>query len=225
MWFGDALDQQVKTDADGWLTANAFGAELTIPVGAAIDWLKTQDARLMREVLDEAFIAPRVMWSPLGRETPERVLESLGKLEPALRTRAKEFTKRHSKADQALGAYLEHWADAACLCAKAVRDGAKKGRDPANTGMGTDARDSYSGPIGGMRLSAYPAVSMVLAALPETDPVKVEAVRRLEEGVEDLRRDARRYRFSQEKLDRAGFIPSSGPRSLDPDAPPEMVIV
>ena len=44
MWFGDALDQQVKTDAEGWLTAKAFGAELTIPVGAAIDWLKARDA-------------------------------------------------------------------------------------------------------------------------------------------------------------------------------------
>ena len=225
MWFGDALDQQVKADADGWLTAHAFGAELTIPVGAAIDWLKTKDVRLMREVLNETFVAPRVMWSPLGRETPEQVLESLDKLEPALRTRAKEFRKRHSKADQALGVYLEHWADAACLCAKAVRDGAKKRQDPVNTGMGTDARDAYSGPIGGMRLSAYPVVSMVLAALPEADPVRIEAARRLEEGVEDLRRDARRYRFSQEKLDRAGFFPSSGPRSPDSDAPPDMVIV
>ena len=225
MWFGDALDQQVKADADGWLTAHAFGAELTIPVGAAIDWLKTRDARLMREVLNDTFIAPRVMWSPLGRETPEQVLESLDKLEPALRTRAKEFRKRHSKADQALGAYLEYWADAACLCAKAVRDGAKKGRDPVNTGMGTDVRDSYSGPIGGMRLSAYPVVSMVLAALPEADLVKVEAVRHLEDGVEDLRRDARRYSFSQEKLNHVGFFPSSGPRSSDSDAPPEVVIV
>ncbi|MBD0273822.1 MAG: hypothetical protein ICV73_18080 [Acetobacteraceae bacterium] len=91
--------------------------------------------------------------------------------------------------------------------------------------MGTDARDSYSGPIGGMRLSAYPVVSMLLAALPEADPVRTEAVRHLEDGVEDLRRDARRYRFSQEKLDRAGFVPSSGPQSPDSDAPPEMVIV
>ena len=182
MWFGDALDQQVKTGAKGWLTANAFGAELTIPVGAAIGWLKAKDARLMREVLNETFIAPRVMWSPLERETPERVLESLGKLEPALRTRAKEFRKQHSEADQALGAFLEHWADAACLCAKAVRDGAKKGRDPVNTGMGTNARDSYSGPIGAMRLSAYPVVTMILAALPETDPVRIEAVRLCRKG-------------------------------------------
>ena len=51
MWFGEALDQQAKADAKGWLTAKAFGAELTIPVGAAIDWLKAKDARLMREVL------------------------------------------------------------------------------------------------------------------------------------------------------------------------------
>jgi hypothetical protein len=136
MWFGDALDQQVKADADGWLTANAFGAQLTIPVGAAIDWLKTRDAGLMREVLNDTFIAPRVMWSPLGRETPEQVLESLDKLEPALRTRAKEFRKRHSAADQALGAYLEYWADAACLCAKAIRDGAKKGSRPGEHGHG-----------------------------------------------------------------------------------------
>ena len=105
MWFGDALDRQVKTDAKGWLTAKAFGAELTIPVGAAIDWLKAKDARLMREVLHETFIAPRVMWSALEQETPEQVLESLGKLEPALRTRAKEFRKRQSQADQALGAF------------------------------------------------------------------------------------------------------------------------
>ena len=223
MWFGDALDQQVKADADGWLTAHAFGAELTIPVGAAIGWLKTRDARLMRGVLNDTFIAPRVMWSPLGRETPEQVLESLDKLEPALRTRAKEFRKRHSKADQALGAYLEYWADAACLCAKAVRDEAKKGPYPANTG--TDTRDAYSGPIGGMRLSAYPVVTMLLAALPEADPVRTEAVRHLEDGVEDLRRDARRYGFSQEKLDHVGFFPSSGPRSSDSDAPPEVVIV
>jgi hypothetical protein len=225
MWFGDALDQQVKADADGWLTAHAFGAELTIPVGAAVAWRETEDARRVREVLNETFVAPRVMWSPLERETPEQVLESLGKLEPALRTRAKEFRKRHSEADRALGACLESWADAACLCAKAVRDGAKKGRDPGNTGMGTDARDAYWGPIGGMRLSAYPVVTMILAALPEADPVRIEAVRRLEEGVEDLRKDARRYRFSQEKLDRAGFFPSSGPQSPDSDAPPDMVIV
>ncbi len=97
MWFGDALDQQVKADAGGWLTAHAFGAELTIPVGAAIDWLKTRDARLMREVLNDTFIAPRVMWSPLGQETLEQVLESLDKLEPALRARAKEFRKRQSR--------------------------------------------------------------------------------------------------------------------------------
>ena len=45
----------------------------------------------MREVLQETFIARRVMWSPLEQETPEQVLESLGKLEPALRTRAQEF--------------------------------------------------------------------------------------------------------------------------------------
>ena len=225
MWFGEALDQQVKTDAKGWLTAKAFGAELTIPVGAAIDWLKAKDARLMREVLHETFIAPGVMWSPLEQETPEQVLESLGKLEPALRTRAEEFRKQNSKADQALGAYLEYWADAACLCAKAVRDGAKKARDSANTGTGANARDSYLGPIGGMRLSAYPVVTMILAALPETDPVRSEAVRHLEEGVENLRRDARRFRFSQEKLDRDGFCPSSGPQSPGSDAPPEMVIV
>ena len=225
MWFGDALDQQVKADANGWLTATAFGAQLTIPVSAAIDWLKTKDARLMREVLNDTFIAARVMWSPLGRETPEQVLESLDKLEPALRTRAKEFRKRQSKADQALGACLEYWADAACLCAKAVRDGAKKEPGPMNTGTGTNAWDSYLGPIGAMRLSAYPVVTMVLAALPEADPVRVEAVRHLEEGVEDLRRDARRYRFSQEKLDHVGFFPSSGPRSPNSDAPPGMVIV
>ena len=225
MWFGDALDQQVKADADGWLTAHAFGAELTIPVGAAIGWLKTRDARLMREVLNDTFVAPRVMWSPLGREPPEQVLESAGKLELALRARAKEFRKRHSKADQALGAYLEYWADAACLCAKAVRDGAKKERGPKDTGTGANARDSYSGPIGGMRLSAYPVVTMLLAALPETDPVRSEAVRHLEDGVEDLRRDARRYGFSQERLDHVGFFPSSGPRSSDSDAPPEVVIV
>src|SRR5215213_8560174 len=109
MWFGDALDQQAKADATGWLTARAFGAELTIPVSAAIDWLKSKDARLMREVLNETFIAPRVMWTPLERETPEQVLESLGKLEPALRARAKEFRKRHSEADWALGACLEYW--------------------------------------------------------------------------------------------------------------------
>ncbi len=77
MWFGDALDQQVKADADGWLTAHAFGAELTIPVGAAIDWLKPRDARLMREVLNEAFVAPRVMWSPLERETPQQIIALL----------------------------------------------------------------------------------------------------------------------------------------------------
>ena len=225
MWFGDALDQQVKTDANGWLTANAFGAELTIPVGAATDWFKTKDARLMREVLNETFIAPRVMWSPLERETPEQVLESLGKLEPALRARAKEFRKQHSEADQALGAFLEHWADAACLCAKAVRDGAKKGRDAANTAAGANARDVHLGPIGDMRLSAYPVVTMILAALPETDPVRVEAVRHLEEGVEDLRRNAQGYRFSQEKLNREGFFPGSGPQSPGSDAPPEMVIV
>ena len=225
MWFGDALDQQVKTDAKGWLTATAFGAQLTIPIGAAIDWLKTKDARLMREVLNETFIAPRVMWSPLERETPEQVLESLGKLEPALRTRAKEFRKPHSEVDQALGAFLEYWADAACLCAKAVRDAAKKGRDPVNTGMGTNVRDSYLGPIGGMRLSAYPVVTMILAVLPEADPARIEAARHLEEGVEDLRRNAQRYRFSQEKLDREGFFPSSGPRSPGSDAPPEIVIV
>jgi hypothetical protein len=41
MWFGDALDQQVKADAIGWLTAKAFGTQLTIPVSAAIDWPKT----------------------------------------------------------------------------------------------------------------------------------------------------------------------------------------
>src|SRR5215213_6840433 len=165
MWFGDALDQQAKADAKGWLTARAFGAELTIPVGAATDWPKSKDARRVREVLNETFIAPRVMWSPLERETPEQILEGLGKLEPALRARAREFRKRHSEADRALGAFLEYWADAACLCAKAVREGAKEGRDAANTGTGTDARDAYSGPIGGMRLSAYPVVSMVLAAL------------------------------------------------------------
>jgi hypothetical protein len=187
MWFGDALDQQVKTDAKGWLTATAFGAQLTIPIGAAISWLKTKDARLMREVLNETFIAPRVMWSPLERETPEQVLESLGKLEPALRTRAKEFSRKpHSEVDQALGAFLEYWADAACLCAKAVRDAAKKGRDPVNTGMSTNARGSYLGPIGGMRLSAYPVMTMMLAVLPEADPVRSEAARHLEEGVEDL---------------------------------------
>ncbi len=225
MWFGDALDQQVKADANGWLTANAFGAELTIPVGTATDWFKTKDARLMREVLNETFVAPRVMWSPLERETPEQVLESLGKLEPALRTRAKEFRKQHSAADQAFGTCLEYWADAACLCAKAVRDGAKKGRGPMNTGTGTNARDSYSGPIGAMRLSAYPVVTMILAALPEADPVRIEAVRHLQEGVEDLRGDARRYRFSQERFDQEGFFPSSGPRSPSSDAPPEMVIV
>src|SRR5215217_6773296 len=116
MWFGDALDQQVKADADGWLTAKAFGAELTIPVGAAVAWRETEDARRVREVLNETFAAPRVMWSPLERESPEGVLESLGKLEPALRARAKEFRKRHSEADWALGACLEYWADAACLC-------------------------------------------------------------------------------------------------------------
>ncbi len=225
MWFGDALDQQVKADANGWLTAKAFGAQLTIPVGAATDWLKNKDARLMREILNETFVAPKVMWSSLGRETPESDLLSLGKLEPALRTRAKEIRKQHSKADQALGAYLEYWADAACLCAKAVRDGAKKGRDPANTDTGTEARDAYSGPIGAMRLSAYPVVTMILAALPEADPVRIEAARHLEQGVEDLRRDARRYRFSQERFDREGFFPSSGPRSPGSDAPPEMVIV
>ena len=179
----------------------------------------------MREVLNEAFIAPKVMWSPLGRETPEQVLESLGKLEPALRTRAKEFRKRHSEADQALGAFLEYWADAACLCAKAVRDGAKKGRGPMNTGTGTNASHSYSAPIGAMRLSAYPVVTMILAALPETDAVRIEAARRLDEGAEDLRSDARRYHFSQEKLDQVGFFPSSGPQSSGSDAPPEMVIV
>src|SRR5215203_1160677 len=113
MRFGDALDQQAKADATGWLTAKAFGAELTIPVGAATDWLKSKDARPVREVLNETFLAPRVMWSPLDRETPERVLESLGKLEPALRARAKEFRKRHSEADRALAAFLEYWADAA----------------------------------------------------------------------------------------------------------------
>ena len=91
MWFGEALDQQAKADAKGWLTAKAFGAELTIPVGAAIDWLKAKDARLMREVLHQTFIAPRVMWSPLEQETPEQVLASLGMLERALRTRAEEF--------------------------------------------------------------------------------------------------------------------------------------
>ena len=145
MWFGDALDQQVKADAEGWLTAKAFGAELTIPVGAAIDWLKAKDARLMREVLHETFIAPGVMWSPLEQETPEQVLESLGKLEPALRTRAEEFRMQQSKADQTLGAYLEYWADAACLCAKAVRDGAKKARDSTNTGTGANARELLLG--------------------------------------------------------------------------------
>jgi hypothetical protein len=44
----------------------------------------------MCEVLNETSVSPRVMWSPLGRETPEQVLKSLGKLEPAVRTRAKE---------------------------------------------------------------------------------------------------------------------------------------
>ena len=140
----------------------------------------------MREVLNETFIAPRVMWSPLERETPEQVLESLGKLEPALRTRAKELRKPHSEVDQALGAFLEYWADAACLCAKAVRDAAKKGRDPVNTGMSTNAPGSYLGLIGGMRLSAYPVVTMMLAVLPEADPVRSEAARHLGEGVEDL---------------------------------------
>jgi hypothetical protein len=225
MWFGDALDQQVKTDANGWLTANAFGAELTIPVGAALGWLKSKDARLMREVLNETFIALRAMWSPLEREAPERILESLGRLERALRARANEFKKQHTKADEALGAYLEYWADAACLGAKAVRDSAKLGRGSGDTGMGTNAQDTYSGPIGGMRLSAYPVVTMILAALPETDPVRSEAARHLEEGVEDLRRNARRYHVSQEKLDQVGFFPSSGRRSPDADAPPEVVIV
>ena len=124
-----------------------------------------------------------------------------------------------------MGAYLEFWADAACLCAKAVRDAAKKGRDPVNTGMSTNAPGSYLGLIGGMRLSAYPVVTMMLAVLLEADPVRSEAARHLGEGVEDLRRNAQRYRFSQEKLDREGFFPSSGPRSPGSDAPPEMVIV
>jgi hypothetical protein len=225
MWFGEALDQQVKTDANGWLSANAFGAELTIPVRAALDWLKSKDARLMREVLNETFIAPKAMWSPLEREAPERTVESLGKLERALRARANDFNKQHTKADEALGAYLEYWADAACLCAKAVRDSAKKGRGSGETGTGTNAQDTYSGLIGGMRVSAYPVVTMILAALPETDPVRSEAARRLEEGVEDLRRNATRYHVSQEKLDRVGFFPSSGPRSPGSDAPPEIVIV
>src|SRR4029453_3518869 len=132
---------------------------------------------------------------------------------------------QNSKADQALGAYLEYWADAACLCAKAVRDGAKKAGDSANTGTGANARDSYLGPIGGMRLSAYPVVTMILAALPDTDPVRSEAVRHLEEGVENLTRGARGFRFSQEEFDRDGFCPSSGPQSPGSDAPPEMVIV
>src|SRR3712207_9349746 len=66
MWFGDALDQQVKADADGWLTAHAFGAELTIPVGAAIDWLKTRDAGRMRERSEERRVGKecRSRWSP-----------------------------------------------------------------------------------------------------------------------------------------------------------------
>ena len=76
-----------------------------------------------------------------------------------------------------------------------------------------------------MRLSAYPVVTMTLAALPETDPVRSEAARHLDEGVEDLRRNATRYHVSQEKLDQVGFFPSSGQRSPGSEAPPEMVIV
>jgi hypothetical protein len=91
--------------------------------------------------------------------------------------------------------------------------------------MGANAQDTYSGPIGGMRLSAYPVVTMMLAALPETDQVRSEAARHLAEGVEDLIRNARRYHVSQEKLDRVGFFPSFGQRSPDSEAPPEMVIV
>ena len=94
-----------------------------------------------------------------------------------------------------------------------------------NTGTGTNAWDSYLGPIGAMRLSAYPVVTMILAVLPETDAVRIDAARRLDEGVEDLRRNAQGYGFSQEKLDREGFFPSSGPPSSGSDAPPEMVIV
>jgi hypothetical protein len=209
MWFGDALGLQVKLDAEGTLTIKAFGAELTMPVGAAIDWLKTRskDTRIMRNILSETFIVPKVMWFPLERETPQWVEASLNVLEPALRRWADDFASRRSEADKALGSWLVHWANAAALCAKAVRGGVAGEGDPADTGMDMDARDFYLGPIGQMRLNAYPAVTMLLVALPEADPVRIDAAMHLQAGIEDLRSHANRYKFSPEKLEQLGFFP------------------
>ena len=140
MWFGEALDQQAKADAKGWLTAKAFGAELTIPVGAAIDWLNAKNARLMREVLHEAFVAPGVMWSPLEQETPEQVLESLGMLEPALRTRAEEFRKQMQGLARPRPP-TSSFGRPACLCAEAVRDGTKRRGDSSEQHRQIDPRE------------------------------------------------------------------------------------
>jgi hypothetical protein len=195
-----------------------------MPVGAAMDWLRVQskDPQVVRNLLSDAFVLRRVMWKRLEMESADYVLSSLTGLEPTLRRSAKDFAGRRSDADKVLGAWLEHWANAAALCAKAVRDGVAEERDPANTGMDMDARDFYLGPIGHMRLSAYPAVTMLLAALPEADPVRDDAVGHLKTGIDDLRRYAQRYEFSQEKMEQLGFFPSSTTKGSAFGLPPDL---
>jgi hypothetical protein len=56
-------------------------------------------------------------------------------------------------------------------------------------------------------MSAYPAVNMLSVALPEADPVRINASEHLKAGIEDLRRYANRYEFSPEKLEQLGFFP------------------
>jgi len=211
MWFGDAVGLQIQMNRDGNLTIKAFGLQLAMPLMAAMEWLQVRstDPEVVRTLLSNAFVKKRVMWQPLHLENASFVQTSLDHLEPVLRDSAKHFTGGRSQADKVLGAYLEHWANSVHLCAKAVRDGVDAERDPANTGMDMDARDFYLGPIGYMRLNAYPAVTMLLNALPPDDLVRCHAVGQLTAGITDLRQYAGRYEFSEEKMKQVGFFPGT----------------
>lgn len=136
---------------------------------------------VIESLLSNHFITRRVMWEDFARENIDYCITSLRELEKMCVTQAQEFGATRKPEDQTYSSVLQAWANECNKAAKLLKWAVEDESDPINTGMAR-ASEYIPDALCDFRIATYRFVEMFIDLLPDTSPVKDQAVEKLRQG-------------------------------------------
>jgi hypothetical protein len=152
--------------------------------GLAFTTIKALSATsaIPERILTEQFIQREVMWGDFRGEEIDDCIESLRGLQKISEERAVTFDKSGNPQDAIFASLLRSWANECDHSATLLSQALEEENDPINTGMDTSARDAIPAALGKLRTQTYPFVAMLIELLPDGNPVKAQATKKMEYG-------------------------------------------